>query len=1191
MSKKIITILLIIACLIGIVGAFSSCGTSYTVTFDPNGGTLEGDATIKVKEGNKIPVPTVTKDGSILTGWYAGAKANTKWDFENDVVTSDVTLKAWWTGGSNAPQCEHNWEPHPNKEWVSVSCLRDGKEYYKCTLCFLTKTETIKSEGHSFKTDIIEAGCATEGYTIKYCTVEGCTSQPQKYNIVQPTGNHIYDIDGDGFDDYVTVKEPTIYIPGKEEKTCKNCGAKNTFRVEPLGLADDFNKLVIDNVIYTGGSYVNTPFVDVSASAGMGATSHHTICVATNMNDTSNDTYWSANTLAEGSVYTGDQIFMNFSTEYDIGVLSLVVPFYSSWGLGDSCYVSYDVEALVDGEWVKIGAISDKDATQNGDSGLITLVLPEPVKTNSIRATVTHSTRYAPAMIYEMKAYAYVKDITRVSADMLSEAMATVSGKRNAYTDGASVLIDGRDDTGWLSNWRDVGYAYATLEFPGERYVAAVEFTLQQLAGRKVAVEIWKVDAEHPDGYWKEVALCEATNDPVGTSRDGYQVVKNSKGDNVCAFAVEINDRTDKIRLNVKACTQEWTFFIYDFVPYTVIEKATDLSGYKGCRHNALRLQSDSDVVAPTCETAGYSILTCASCGFKAKSDAVHALGHSFGEYTITTAAANGAKGVKSATCQNGCGTTRTKTYTETYEAATITKFFKNAPAAWAHTYDDGNYITACQWSIEQFKKYNFKATMNMAVCFAEGYVAEWQEMFSTGFFDLGSHSYNHAGIYNNKINESSFLKDVDKAHYWYMARFKGQQILTFATPNGATSVHTSLYATYLMAAARNGGDPGQITDVEGLLTPVNWGNFNTYASKSGETEGAYVLIDKDGNTVCYKAVPVTETVTDPETGEETEVPTGKYTFEVTSNGSYKKASLDDLENNYTEDGSGDYILVHYISATGNFSGLNDVNQYKFIKKTDLKKNYVYIDKFGKLIDQNANQYDPSEPAPEAGQEDTRTPIPFDKKVGSYKYDPETYLFTWVDGGSCDFNPETREYTFKNDGSGKYTLAHVTLGSFEKIIDKVLDQEDLVVECVHSLEPATYPLGGMIHSSYVSTVSKFEYLKKQGLWVTSYTDVVQYLKEAQKAVLDTTSITDTEIKLSLTDDLEDYMFDQALTIKVDIPDSWTKVTVTQGGKAIEQVTNAEYKDNMLVANCTIMDGYLYVDAVPDRGEIVITFAE
>jgi hypothetical protein len=69
------------------------------------------------------------------------------------------------------------------------------------------------------------------------------------------------------------------------------------------------------------------------------------------------------------------------------------------------------------------------------------------------------------------------------------------------------------------------------------------------------------------------------------------------------------------------------------------------------------------------------------------------------------------------------------------------------------------------------------------------------------------------------------------------------------------------------------------------------------------------------------------------------------------------------------------------------------------------------------------------------------------------------------------------------------------------------------------------------------------------------------------------------------------MFDHAITIKVDIPDDWTSVTVMQGDKVIDLVSNFEYSDNMTLANCTIKDGYLLVDAVPDRGDIVITKGE
>ena len=113
---------------------------------------------------------------------------------------------------------------------------------------------------------------------------------------------------------------------------------------------------------------------------------------------------------------------------------------------------------------------------------------------------------------------------------------------------------------------------------------------------------------------------------------------------------------------------------------------------------------------------------------------------------------------------------------------------------------------------------------------------------------------------------------------------------------------------------------------------------------------------------------------------------------------------------------------------------------------------------------------------------------------------------------------------------------------------------------------------GSIYSTYDSTISKFEYLKKTGVWVGSYTEVIQYVKEAQRATVDTVSLTESEIRLTLTDTLDNFMFNQALTIKVDIGD-WTGITATQDGKTIEFF---------------IEDGYAYVNAVPDCGEIVIT---
>ncbi|MCQ2564246.1 MAG: InlB B-repeat-containing protein [Clostridia bacterium] len=67
--------------------------TYYTVTFDADNGTT--NTTIQVEENKKVTAPTApTKAGFAFDGWFNNL---TEWNFETDVVTSNLTLKAHWT--------------------------------------------------------------------------------------------------------------------------------------------------------------------------------------------------------------------------------------------------------------------------------------------------------------------------------------------------------------------------------------------------------------------------------------------------------------------------------------------------------------------------------------------------------------------------------------------------------------------------------------------------------------------------------------------------------------------------------------------------------------------------------------------------------------------------------------------------------------------------------------------------------------------------------------------------------------------------------------------------------------------------------------------------------------------------------------------------------------------------------------
>lgn len=68
----------------------------FTVKFDSDGGSAVNAAT--VKSGEKIPEPKSPVKATLekqyaFKGWYYQDK---KWDFENDVVTENITLTAKW---------------------------------------------------------------------------------------------------------------------------------------------------------------------------------------------------------------------------------------------------------------------------------------------------------------------------------------------------------------------------------------------------------------------------------------------------------------------------------------------------------------------------------------------------------------------------------------------------------------------------------------------------------------------------------------------------------------------------------------------------------------------------------------------------------------------------------------------------------------------------------------------------------------------------------------------------------------------------------------------------------------------------------------------------------------------------------------------------------------------------------------
>ena len=96
-------------------------------------------------------------------------------------------------------------------------------------------------------------------------------------------------------------------------------------------------------------------------------------------------------------------------------------------------------------------------------------------------------------------------------------------------------------------------------------------------------------------------------------------------------------------------------------------------------------------------------------------------------------------------------------------------------------------------------------------------------------------------------------------------------------------------------------------------------------------------------------------------------------------------------------------------------------------------------------------------------------------------------------------------------------------------------------------------------------------------WVATYVDVVRYIRERDAASVTEVSVSDDELTVEVTDDLDDAIYSVPITIRRTLPEGWEAVTVSQDGSP-------------LVAVLVEADGEMAVEfnAVPDGGTVLLT---
>jgi peptidoglycan/xylan/chitin deacetylase (PgdA/CDA1 family) len=105
-----------------------------------------------------------------------------------------------------------------------------------------------------------------------------------------------------------------------------------------------------------------------------------------------------------------------------------------------------------------------------------------------------------------------------------------------------------------------------------------------------------------------------------------------------------------------------------------------------------------------------------------------------------------------------------------------------------------------------------------------------------------------------------------------------------------------------------------------------------------------------------------------------------------------------------------------------------------------------------------------------------------------------------------------------------------------------------------------------------------DYLKANTdkFWVATFANAARYARERNAATLTETSVQDTVIALTLTDTLDNALYNMPVTFRRPLPTNWISATGTQKGK---------------VMNTTVVDisgtKYIVFDAMPDGGDILL----
>ena len=147
---------------------------------------------------------------------------------------------------------------------------------------------------------------------------------------------------------------------------------------------------------------------------------------------------------------------------------------------------------------------------------------------------------------------------------------------------------------------------------------------------------------------------------------------------------------------------------------------------------------------------------------------------------------------------------------------------------------------------------------------------------------------------------------------------------------------------------------------------------------------------------------------------------------------------------------------------------------------------------------------------------------------------------------------------------------------FTNAFQKVIQSNGWVMFLTHGLQGknngnATYSPTDI---NAIEGALKWASQNDKDIWITSFCNAAMYIKERKASAFTETARNAASISYSLVHSIADDVcaYQYPLSLRVMLPEGWTEIEVLQNGKSIES---------------QIKDGFVYFEAVPNGGEIVM----